>query len=86
MRNVVKVVKSAQELLKEKIEKVRQEDEKERQLDPEKEYQWALLMGVTKIASYMSPNAGGGGVAGSQRISTAVPYTGVKRNFGDLTP
>jgi hypothetical protein len=37
------VVKSAQELLKEKIEKVRQEDEKERQLDPEKEYQSALL-------------------------------------------
>ena len=37
------MVKSAQELLKEKIEKVRQEDEKERQLDPEKEYQWALL-------------------------------------------
>ncbi len=31
------MVKSAQELLKEKIEKVRQEDEKERQLDPEKE-------------------------------------------------
>ncbi len=37
------MVKSAQELLKEKIEKVRQEDEKERQLDPEKEYQSALL-------------------------------------------
>jgi hypothetical protein len=36
-------MKSAQELLKEKIEKVRKEDEKERQLDPEKEHQWALL-------------------------------------------
>jgi hypothetical protein len=64
------VVKSAQELLKEKIEKVRQEDEKERQIDPEKEYQWALLRGVTKrcrlywltnCALVHEPKCGGGG-------------------------
>jgi len=34
----------------------------------------------------MSPNAGGGGgVAGSQSMSTAV-YTGAQINCGDLTP
>ncbi len=47
------MVKSAQELLKEKIEKVRQEDEKERQLDPEKEYQLALLRGLQRDVVYL---------------------------------
>ncbi len=47
------MVKSAQELLKEKIEKVRQEDEKERQLDPEKEYQSALLRGLQRNVVYL---------------------------------
>jgi hypothetical protein len=36
----------------------------------------------------LSPNAGGGGVAGSQPMSTAVhrTVTGAQINFGDLTP
>ncbi len=55
-----------------------------------------LRQGVTKrcclswladiAPSYMSLNAGrGGGVAGSQPMSTAV-YTKAQINFGDLTP
>ncbi len=43
---------------------------------------WPILIGP----SYMSPNAGGGGgVAGSQPMNTAV-YTGAQINFKDLTP
>jgi hypothetical protein len=35
----------------------------------------------------MSPNAGrGGGVAGSQPMSTVVHMDGAQINFGDLTP
>jgi hypothetical protein len=59
------VVKSAQELLKEKIEKVRKEDEKERQLDPEKEYQCALLRGLQR--DVVEPKCGGG--RGSCRVA-----------------
>ncbi len=44
-----------------------------------------VYLGWPKAPSYMSPIAGGGGVARSQPMSTAVLYTGAQINFGDLT-